>query len=105
MSVIITQIDSKIMVTINQARLEGGNSIFDNLIKEAPFSDTIKTLVIDFNRVEYINSLGMAELMSTYSNLRRINGRDIKLVFSRLQPQIAKVLRLLDLGEIAEIES
>lgn len=102
MSLIINALGNHITIIIQTPRVVGDTNFVEQILN-LPIQPETKEIIFDFSRVEYINSLGMAEIVAAYQNFIRVHGKNIKWIFTRLNPSIAKVLKLVDLGEIAEL--
>ncbi|MCS6985016.1 MAG: STAS domain-containing protein [Leptospiraceae bacterium] len=103
MSLSIDNLDKKVLISIQTPRLTGESRLVEQVL-QASLGEDIEEFVFDFSRVEYINSLGMAELVALYHNLSRIYKKPFRWRFTHLNPSIARILRMVDLGKIAHIE-
>ena len=103
----VSKIDSdqdSIRILIDSTRLEGQNSIFEYLLDQNINIDPVDRIIFDFSKVEYINSLGIAEfisLMKYYSEKKK----RLKFKFYNVDKKIAKVFKMIELGTIADIET
>lgn len=91
-------------VIINEPRLDGQVSLFEFFLDRNLIQDNIEKIIFDFNSVNYINSLGIAEfisLMRYYSEKRP----KLKYKFINVEKKISKIFKMIELSSIADIES
>jgi anti-anti-sigma factor len=91
-------------VKINDVRLDGQNSLFDFLVEQSAVTDKIEKIIFDFDKVNYINSLGIAEFISL---MRYFSEKKPKLKFKyvNVDKKIAKIFKMIELNSIADVES
>ncbi|MDH4262800.1 MAG: STAS domain-containing protein [Spirochaetia bacterium] len=97
-------IQDAVKIKINETKIDGQNSIFELLIEKKILTKKIEKIIIDFENVIYINSLGIAEfisLMRYYSEKRP----KMKYKFINVDKKISKIFKMIELDNIADIES
>lgn len=104
MAVNITTSESKVTVKINLPRVEGQNSIYTALVNEKKLPITVSKIEFDMQRVTYINSMGLAEFIAIYRYLTTHSRQEFTMSFFNLSPNIARMFRLIELGELAELQ-
>ena len=61
----------------------------------------IRKFLFDFSAVEFIDSLGVGQIVSSYTSIKKKEGH---LVLCGLQPRIALVLRMVNLHFVLDIK-
>lgn len=92
-----------LIVHIRQKRLEGETALLQSITEESEY-ERVTSIEFDMSDVTYVNSLGIAEFISIYRyyNMGE-NSKKVKLLFTHLRPEIAKIFKLVELGQIADI--
>ena len=92
-------------IKIHSSRIDGKNEIFEALT-ETTIPSGIEIVEIDMRRVSYINSLGIAELVSIYRYLMQDEKRkNLKFRFLNVKPEVAQLLRLVEFADLVEIHT
>lgn len=93
-----------IRIKINEPKLDGQNSLFELLIEKKIINNKIDKIIIDFDNVTYINSLGIAEFISLMRYFSEKKPK-IKYKYINVEKKISKIFKMIELGSIADIES
>jgi anti-anti-sigma factor len=93
-----------VKIKINVDKLDGQNSIFELLIEKKIMVHKIEKMVIDFDNVTYINSLGIAEFISLMRYFTEKRSK-MKYKFINVDKKISKIFKMIELNNIADIES
>lgn len=105
MAVTITSSNQeKIEIKFHKIRLDGDNSIFHAVTTSEYEPDSFRDISMDLEQVDYINSLGIAEIVSTFRYLKG-NREDVKMRITNVNNSISNVFRLVELTDIFEIYS
>lgn len=91
-------------ILITEPKLDGQNSLFELLVEQQVINNKIEKIVIDFNNVTYINSLGIAEFISLMRYFSEKKPK-IKYKYINVDKKISKIFKMIELGSIADIES
>jgi len=93
-----------IKININEPKLDGQNSLFELLLEKKIVTKKIEKIIINFDKVSYINSLGIAEFISL---MRYFSEKSPKLKYKyiNVDKKIAKIFKMIELSSIADIES
>jgi len=92
-------------VDLQSSRIEGEYSIFDainDFYSERKVK--IRKVVFNFEKIEYINSLGIAEFISTIRYFSEVD-EIIKFKFVNVEKRIAKIFKMMELNTVADIET
>ncbi len=92
----------EITVKLQLRRLEGDTKLLSALTARPEYSDP-RSIEFDMADVIYVNSLGIAEFISVYRYYNVEKGKKVKIIFSHLRPEIAKIFHLVELGQISDI--
>lgn len=85
-------------------RQEGEQDILNGII-ETDFSDSlIDKVVFNFDKVVYINSLGIAEFISLMKYLGGSFDK-VKFKFINVDKKIAKIFKMVELSNLADIDT
>ena len=100
----ISRDGSKLIIKILHNRIDGDNHIIHALEKGNFIQEDIESLEFDFDRVEYLNSLGITEFI----NINRkfpVKGKrkKSKFVFLNVSAHIYGILELVEMHKMAEI--
>lgn len=105
MSVSIRKYPHKVEIRIGTERLDGENDILEAINKETDLARDIHDLIIDFENVSYINSLGISELINIHRIFSDANKGSTHLHFINVDRKVRAILELVDMHKIAEISS
>lgn len=103
MAVTVDYLGDTLRVQIIHPRIEGKNYIFEALVEDASLSKDVSRIKIDMEGVEYINSLGIAELISIHRFYDRTNNGQTRIIFKNVDPKIASIFRMVEMEKICEI--
>ncbi len=103
MSVTIEKEGSTLRIIVHHPRLDGENQILNEIKKGNYFSPDIQLVELDFDRVEYINSLGISEIINIHRNFSDASGGKAKFRFKNLDRKVLAILELVEIQKIAEI--
>jgi len=93
-----------IRVQILEPVLDGQQSLFELLVEKKIVTKKTERMIIDFENVTYINSLGIAEFISLMRYFSEKKPK-MKYRFINVDKKIAKVFKMIELGNIADIET
>ncbi len=93
-----------VTVTVRRQRLDGDNDIINALKKGGFIGPTLSTLVIDFNPVEFINSLGITELVNIHRLCQEAGGGGVNFRFLNVDKKVNAILELVEIQKFAEIQ-
>jgi len=93
-----------IRVRILHPRLDGNNYIVSALKAAGHISSEIGTVEMDFAKVEYLNSLGITELVTIHRLFQEQSRGKTTFRFLNVDRKIRVILELVEIQKIAEIE-
>ena len=96
--------DDTLKITINEEKLDGQNSLFEFMVEQDIVDKRTERIVFDFDKVTYINSLGIAEFISLMRFFSEKKPK-IKFKYINVDKKIAKIFKMIELSSIADIES
>ena len=92
-------------VNLLSSRIEGEYSIFDAINDfYAEKNEKVRKVVFNFEKIEYINSLGIAEFISTIRFFSEVD-EIIKFKFINVEKRIAKIFKMMELNTVADIDT
>jgi anti-anti-sigma regulatory factor len=91
-----------IRIKIQHPKIDGGNSILRELHNKNLIRPGIQIVEIDFDRVEYMNSLGLTELINIHREFTEVQ-KDVQFHFINVNKKIVTLLQLVDMDRIAHI--
>ncbi|MCB1166810.1 MAG: STAS domain-containing protein [Leptospiraceae bacterium] len=94
-----------LLIRLFHPRVDGDNLILRELELGEFLGAPIGTLTIDMAEIEYINSLGITELINIHRRFSESNSDGFKLVLKNVDRKIATILELVDIHRIAEIDT
>ena len=103
MNVEIAKIGTSLKIKIHHHRLDGDNFIYNGLKNENHFTNDIELVEIDFEPVEFINSLGITELVNIHRKFSEINYGKTNFRFINVDKKVNAILELVEIQKIAEI--
>jgi anti-anti-sigma regulatory factor len=84
-------------------RLDGGNHLL-NALKSGPWLEgDVEAVEIDFGDVEYLNSLGITELVTIHRLVQEQTRGKTRFRFFNVDRKIRTILELVEVQKIAEI--
>ncbi|MES0489088.1 MAG: hypothetical protein ABUK01_03790 [Leptospirales bacterium] len=96
---------SSMKVSIHTEKLEGEIPIFDTVLaRHNESGGKIGKIVFNFDEVQYINSLGIAEFISIIRYFSGLNEKT-KFKFINLDKKIAKVFKMVEMHNLADIDT
>ena len=98
------QSGSSVKIKILQQRLDGDNFVLNALKDGNFFNKDIELVEIDFDPVEFINSLGITELVNIHRMYMDANQGSTRFRFLNVDRKVNAILELVEIQKIAEIE-
>jgi len=96
---------SSMRVSIHTEKLEGEIPIFESVLaKHNENGGKVGKIVFDFDEVQYINSLGIAEFISIIRYFSGLNDKT-KFKFINLDKKIAKVFKMVEMHNLADLDT
>jgi ABC-type transporter Mla MlaB component len=95
--------DDTLRVKVDHPRMDGENLILSALRDGDWFDRSFLRLEIDFEHVEYLNSLGITELVTIHRTLRD-RGNRARIRFIHVDRKVNAILELVELQKIADIQ-
>lgn len=99
----IQQKANSIVVKVMYPRVDGNNLIFRRLIEEEKLDFDIQKIVFDMDRVEYVNSLGIAEFISLHRYFSGSFDHPVEFEFINLEPKINSIFQMVEIGKLAKV--
>ena len=90
-------------VRVQQQRLDGDNDILNALKRGNFFGPALRLLEIDFEPVEFINSLGITELVNIHRHCLEQHPDGVEFRFLNVDKKVNAILELVDIQTFAEI--
>ena len=103
MNVVIKKEGDVLKVKVFNHRLDGENLIYNALKNEKCFTADVAVVEIDFNTVEFINSLGITELVNLHRKYAETNYGKTSFRFINVDKKVNAILELVEIQKIAEI--
>ena len=91
-------------IKINQPQVEGDQEVLNELMDGNYSEEKINKIVFDFEDVEYINSLGIAEFIAIMKFFSQ-SKKKMKFKFANVDKKIGKIFKMVELGNLADIET
>ncbi len=91
-------------VRVMHQRLDGDNLIYNAIKNNDYFSSEIEDVIIDFDSVEYINSLGITELVNIHRKYTDTSYGKVNFKFLNVDKKVNAILELVEIHKIADIE-
>lgn len=85
--------------------LQGDNTLFRFITNEINVPEDAHTILFDFTSVDYINSLGIAELISIFRYFQRRYSDEVEFKLVAVSPEVKKVLEIVEIDQFFDIES
>lgn len=104
MSFEISNSQNILNIKIENAQVEGDQEVLNELLEKGYNEQKISKVVFDFENVEYINSLGIAEFIAIMKYFSQ-EKRKIKYKFINVDKKIGKIFKMVELGNLADIET
>ena len=97
---LITELHEKTLVLKTDGYINNaaGEKIVDEFSKH--FSGGINKVIMDFEKTNVVNSIGISHIIDIVEKLLDING---KLIFTNLDPSIKQTFKTMGLFQFAEI--
>lgn len=83
--------------------LIGQNEIFDRIINKIEIPGTVKKIIFDFEKVSYINSMGIAEFIALFRYFNDDNNGSVKFLFRNVNRYICEIFSLIEFSKLCEI--
>lgn len=104
MNIEIRQEGALLRIRILAQRLDGDNEILA-AIKNGNYKiDRTELVEVDFSPVEFINSLGITELVNIHRLFAEANPEGVRLRFLNVDKKVNAILELVEIQKIAEIQ-
>ena len=103
MSVTITEQGNRLLVVVHHSRVDGENYILSALTDGQYFKDGIHDLEIDLENVEYINSLGISELVTINRKFLDVRPQGVNFRLLNVDRRVNAILELVEIENIADI--
>ena len=91
-------------IKLGNSQVEGDQEVLNNLLENNYTEEKINKIIFDFDKVEYINSLGIAEFIAIMKYFSQ-EKRKIKYKFINVDKKIGKIFKMVELGNLADIET
>lgn len=96
---------NNLLVRLFHPRVDGDNLILKELESGQYHSAPVESLTIDMAEIEYINSLGITEIINIHRKFTEKNPEGFRLQLRNVDRKIATILELVDIHRIADIET
>jgi len=104
MAVEIQVTNEAAVIKIGDEQINGQNFIFDDVMVHFDQNkEDFEKVIVDFSKVEYVNSLGIAEMISMIKYFREKN-KKIKFKMINVNKKVVKLFKMVELGTLADIE-
>ena len=104
MGIEVKQEGGTVSVQVQQQRLDGDNDILNALKKGNFFGSELRLLVIDFEPVEFINSLGITELVNIHRACTALHPEGVEFRFLNVDKKVNAILELVEIQKFATIQ-
>jgi anti-anti-sigma regulatory factor len=94
----------ELVISILYPRIDGENHILQALKSGDYFKPEMTRVILDFDQVKYINSLGISEIINVHRNFSEITQEKAKLIFRNVDPKVLSILELIEIHKIVEIQ-
>ena len=98
----ITQNDILIF-RLPEGCLQGDNDLFRFIANQSDLPESTSSIEFDFEQIKYVNSLGVAELISIFRYLQRKYHQDISFNLTKVSPEIQRLLRIVEIDQFFRI--
>ncbi|MCB1171064.1 MAG: STAS domain-containing protein [Leptospiraceae bacterium] len=96
---------NNLLIRLFHPRVDGDNLILKELEVGNYQAEPVENLIIDMAEIEYINSLGITELINIHRKFTEKNPEGFRLQLRNVDRKIATILELVDIHRIADIET
>lgn len=83
--------------------LQGDNDLFRFIANQSDLPSETSSIQFDFEQIDYINSLGVAELISIFRYLQRKYHQDIEFNLINVSAEIQKLLKIVEMDQFFRI--
>lgn len=90
-------------IKILQSRLEGDNLLLKKLQGEGFIERDVEVVEFDFDKVDYLNSLGITEIVNIHRLYMEKTKNKAKFRFINVDKKVLAILELVELHKLAEI--
>ncbi|HBS06611.1 MAG TPA: hypothetical protein DEA96_16700 [Leptospiraceae bacterium] len=94
-----------LLIRLFHPRVDGDNLILKELDAGKFTIEPVDSLTIDMAEIEYINSLGITEIINIHRKFSEKNPGGFRLKLQNVDRKIATILELVDIHRIADIET
>lgn len=99
----ISQDNDTIIINIAHSRIDGENLILNALLKDGWFKPDICNVVLDFNNVAYINSMGITEIINIHRRFTESASDHVHFKFINLGKKVLEILSMVEIQKIADV--
>ena len=103
MAIHVQQKSNQLNVSVNLRRIDGNNEIFRALVDDSSLDLDVELIEFDMDKVEYMNSLGIAEFISLHRYFVDLNNGKTRFAFTNLDPKIYTLMNLVEIGKLADL--
>ena len=96
---------NNLLIRLFHPRVDGDNLILKELEIGNYQTEPVENPIIDMAEIEYINSLGITELINIHRKFTEKNPEAFRLQLRNVDRKIATILELVDIHRIADIET
>ncbi|MBI39853.1 MAG: hypothetical protein CMF59_09655 [Leptospiraceae bacterium] len=96
---------NNLLIRLFHPRVDGDNLILKELDAGQFTGEPVDGLTIDMAEIEYINSLGITEIINIHRKFSEKNPSGFRLKLENVDRKIATILELVDIHRIADIET
>lgn len=103
MDVTIKKNATTVEIGINEPRIDGMNHILAAIQSGNFLNPTVRQVDLDFHAVEYLNSLGITEIINIHRSFTDVTGGNVRFRFINVDFKVRSILELVEIQKIAEI--
>ena len=96
---------NNLLIRLFHPRVDGDNLILKEPDAGSYHAEPVESLSIDMAEIEYINSLGITEIINIHRKFSEKNPAGFKLQLMNVDRKIATILELVDIHRIADIQT
>jgi anti-anti-sigma regulatory factor len=83
--------------------LQGDNDLFRFIANQSDLPESASSIEFDFEQIDYVNSLGVAELISIFRYLQRKYHQDISFNLTNVSQEIQRLLKIVEIDQFFRI--
>ena len=103
MSVALIPENDHLLLVVHSSRIDGDNKIFMTVKQSDLEPGIFASIEIDLQAVVYLNSLGIAEIISVFRYFKGEREK-LKMVLKNVDASIAKLFDVVELAHVFEIQ-